>query len=211
MQRAPGNSTEQPIILSMRADPKPFDRIAPDHGQSSIVVPHPCRPEFAHLLEMKRRMSWITHPQSEIFVREFSDLRRQTSQRLTKTWGRRGRHRATLWSAHLPLESAARTRRRADRFAHPPRSADPMLPLRAPSDVPAINETLPEEVSQWLLRFPQSCSPFQVSMTRSIKASIQPTFGETGKYEGLPPSLRSLNGKIMCGFKSKSHSEVYPS
>jgi hypothetical protein len=149
---------KQPVVLSMSSDPKPFrhGRLHDRHG--AIIVAHPSRPKATNFLEVKRRVPRVGQPELKVLRGQPANIRRQAGKPLTKTWGRRGLHRATLWADLHLFPSGARTGRRADRFARRLRFADPMPPLRARSAAATAGEPPSPEVSQWPLRFLRACS-----------------------------------------------------
>lgn len=165
----------------MRPDPKPLDHFAFHHRKGTKIISHASGPKSSDSLEVERRMSRIIQPQFEVFARQPTNLCRQSSQRLTKTWGRRGLHRAAPWFDRHPLWLNAHTKRRADHFANLLRSADPSPSFRALSVVAATSETRSAGVSQWPLRSLPVCSLVKGRINLRPKARNQRTIHNSSK------------------------------
>lgn len=127
-------------------------------GQGSMRDPHSNRPHAADLLEMKRRVMRIAHPQSIILPCQFPHGRGQLVISLPKLSRSRGLHPAAWFcpaGTRLPLPEQESP---GAPPLHRARSVDPIPRRHAPANAPLTGETPPPAVSQSLLRFPQECS-----------------------------------------------------
>lgn len=65
---------KQPIVVSVGTDPEPYEPLGRFDGKGAMVNPNPGRPEAAHLLEMKRRMTRVLLQPRVRLVREVLDM-----------------------------------------------------------------------------------------------------------------------------------------
>lgn len=70
----PHQSSQQPVLLIMRADPEPEQAIADGNGKHAILSSDTRRPVISNALELQRRVFRVGAEQPEILVREFAYL-----------------------------------------------------------------------------------------------------------------------------------------
>ena len=173
LQRKP-SLLDQPVILIVRPDPKPLHLLAAQESQCAVVTAHSCRPEISYSLEMKRGMARVLLPEFKILSCQPTNFRRQLQETPTKTWGRRGLHRAALSADRLPLPSGAYKAPPISRFPRLPRFADPTPQHPARSSDATNRETPMAGVLQWLLRSRPACSHGKGNFKGATLASAAP-------------------------------------
>jgi hypothetical protein len=85
-------ASQQPVVLVVRADPKPAKSIWHFRTNRTIASPNPDRPEPSDLLQTQRRMMGIALEQLETPVREIANLLWQVPIGIPKATARIMRH-----------------------------------------------------------------------------------------------------------------------
>lgn len=146
-------SGQEPVVFFMRQNHEPVTGLAVQASHSSIIVVDPCRPVFAHFLEVKRWMLGILPPEPKLLLGLSLNLLRELRKLLAKDPCRCRFHPAGVPPPiRFPLEHSARLHP-VCRLSHRPRTADPKhLRAAARSNEPA-SRIARTAILRWLFRF----------------------------------------------------------
>lgn len=68
---------EDPLILLVRANPKPVEDFTFAVGKGTVGLVHPGTPQLADGLQAQRRMQWILAEEVELFIGSLLNIRRK--------------------------------------------------------------------------------------------------------------------------------------